>query len=165
MGGHDLVPQAKLLEARLLLPSAKAEGSRKSGTERIDNVARKSNKIFPVVTALWFHLFPFRTEKLSTVAPMVLHTRGRVGRRHFPEALGSHRTRGFFCPPASAFPLRNPPHIPAEPPQGVADIPKAHGEHFRNITVIQRSNRGQNHQTTPLKHNKSILSPIPSPRT
>ena len=40
-------------------------------------------EIFPVVIALWFHLFPFRTEKLSTVAPMVLHTRGRVGRRHF----------------------------------------------------------------------------------
>ena len=45
-----------------------------------------SNKIFPVVIALWFHLFPFRTEKLSTVAPMVLHTRGRVGRRHFHES-------------------------------------------------------------------------------
>ena len=27
------------------------------------------------------HLFPFRTEKLSPTAPMVLHTRGRVGRR------------------------------------------------------------------------------------
>ena len=28
-----------------------------------------------------FHLFPFRTEKLSPSAPMVLQTRGRVGRR------------------------------------------------------------------------------------
>ena len=44
-------------------------------------------EIFPVVIALWFHLFPFRTEKLSTVAPMVLHTRGRVGRRHFYELI------------------------------------------------------------------------------
>ena len=35
----------------------------------------------PVVIALGFHLFPFRTEKLSPIAPMVLHTRGRVGRR------------------------------------------------------------------------------------
>ena len=35
----------------------------------------------PVVIALGFHLFPFRTEKLSPSAPMVLHTRGRVGRR------------------------------------------------------------------------------------
>ena len=39
--------------------------------------------IFPVVIATGFHLFPFRTEKLSPTAPMVLHTRGRVGRRHF----------------------------------------------------------------------------------
>ena len=48
-------------------------------------IARKK-KLFnmspiPVVTALGFHLFPFRTEKLSPIAPMVLHTRGRVGRR------------------------------------------------------------------------------------
>ena len=40
-------------------------------------------EIFPVVIATGFHLFPFRTEKLSPTAPMVLHTRGRVGRRHF----------------------------------------------------------------------------------
>ena len=53
----------------------------------LDVLRTMSNKIFPVVIALWFHLFPFRTEKLSTVAPMVLHTRGRVGRRHFHESL------------------------------------------------------------------------------
>ena len=40
-------------------------------------------EIFPVVIATGFHLFPFRTEKLSPTAPMVLHTRGRVGHRHF----------------------------------------------------------------------------------
>ena len=34
-----------------------------------------------VVIAPGFHLFPFRTEKLSPVTPMVLHTRGRVGNR------------------------------------------------------------------------------------
>ena len=33
--------------------------------------------------AAGFHLFPFRTEKLSLLTPMVLHTRGRVGSRHF----------------------------------------------------------------------------------
>ena len=32
-----------------------------------------------------FHLFPIRTEKLSPSAPMVLHTRGRVGSRRFLE--------------------------------------------------------------------------------
>ena len=36
-----------------------------------------------MVIAPGFHLFPFRTEKLSPVAPMVLHTRGRVGSRLF----------------------------------------------------------------------------------
>ena len=57
--------------------------------------ARQSTKCsrnIPVVIALWFHLFPFRTEKLSTVAPMVLHTRGRVGRRHFTRGLVLKRT-------------------------------------------------------------------------
>ena len=36
-----------------------------------------------VVIVAGFHLFPFRTEKLSPPAPMVLHTRGRVGSRRF----------------------------------------------------------------------------------
>ncbi len=34
-----------------------------------------------VVKATGFHLFPFRTEKLSLLAPMVLRKSGRVGRR------------------------------------------------------------------------------------
>ena len=34
-----------------------------------------------VAIASGYHLFPFRTEKLSPSAPMVLQTRGRVGRR------------------------------------------------------------------------------------
>ena len=39
--------------------------------------------IIQVVIVSGFHLFPFRTEKLSPAAPMVLHTRGRVGSRRF----------------------------------------------------------------------------------
>ena len=50
--------------------------------------------IFPVVIATGFHLFPFRTEKLSPPAPMVLHTRGRVGHRHFQESLSSEKNTG-----------------------------------------------------------------------
>ena len=38
-------------------------------------------KVIMAVIASGFHLFPFRTEKLSPSAPMVLQTRGRVGRR------------------------------------------------------------------------------------
>ena len=34
-------------------------------------------KVIQVVIVAGFHLFPFRTEKLSPPAPMVLHTRGR----------------------------------------------------------------------------------------
>ena len=41
--------------------------------------------IFKAVIAAGSHLFPSRTEKLSPLAPMVLHTRGRVGSRHFSE--------------------------------------------------------------------------------
>ena len=40
---------------------------------------------FKAVIAAGSHLFPSRTEKLSPLAPMVLHTRGRVGSRHFYE--------------------------------------------------------------------------------
>ena len=45
------------------------------------------------------HLFPFRTEKLSPTAPMVLHTRGRVGRRQlFYKPLSTDLLReAFFC--------------------------------------------------------------------
>ena len=49
------------------------------------------------VIAAGSHLFPSRTEKLSPLAPMVLHTRGRVGSRHFSEeALQSMRLEGFL---------------------------------------------------------------------
>ena len=45
------------------------------------------------------HLFPFRTEKLSPTAPMVLPTRGRVGRRQlFYKPLSTDLLReAFFC--------------------------------------------------------------------
>ena len=45
------------------------------------------------------HLFPFRTEKLSPTAPMVLHTRGRVGRRQlFYKPLSTDLLReAFLC--------------------------------------------------------------------
>ena len=42
-----------------------------------------------VVIVAGFHLFPFRTEKLSPPAPMVLHTGGRVGSRRFFRAISA----------------------------------------------------------------------------
>ena len=48
------------------------------------------------------HLFPFRTEKLSSSAPMVLPLGGRVGRRQpniYPSPL-CIRTSGFFYYPS-----------------------------------------------------------------
>ena len=44
-----------------------------------------------------FHLFPFRTEKLSFATPMVLRTSGRVGSRRLTESLEAVMLRGFFC--------------------------------------------------------------------
>ena len=43
-----------------------------------------------------FHLFPFRTEKLSPPAPMVLHTRGRVGSRRLLRQKAFERNLGGF---------------------------------------------------------------------
>ena len=47
------------------------------------------------------HLFPFRTEKLSPTAPMVLHTRGRVGRRqrYFHSLFQCHNGERLFYYP------------------------------------------------------------------
>ena len=42
------------------------------------------------------HLFPFRTEKLSPAAPMILHHCGKVGRRP-PLTEKAHLSMGFFC--------------------------------------------------------------------
>ena len=39
--------------------------------------------LIKVTIAQGFHLFPFRTEKLSLVTPMVLRNSGRVGSRRF----------------------------------------------------------------------------------
>ena len=41
------------------------------------------HSLFQAAIAAGFHLFPSRTEKLSPLAPMVLHTRGRVGSCRF----------------------------------------------------------------------------------
>ena len=44
------------------------------------------SKAVKVVLVLWFHLFPFRTEKLSTVAPMVLRKRESMSPPSFRRA-------------------------------------------------------------------------------
>ena len=38
----------------------------------MDFINYLSQKYTAVVIAVWIHLFPFRTEKLSTLTPMVL---------------------------------------------------------------------------------------------
>ena len=49
-----------------------------------------------VAIATGFHLFPFRTEKLSPLAPMVLRKSGRVGRCQLYQAC-VHPSTGLFC--------------------------------------------------------------------
>ena len=52
--------------------------------------------LFQVVIVAGFHLCPFRTEKLSPPAPMVLHTRGRVGSRRFSRKPFERNLEGLF---------------------------------------------------------------------
>ena len=59
-----------------------------------------------VAIARGIHLFPFRTEKLSLVTPMVLRNSGRVGSRRFlereapvSEDAGAFLFSGLFCLP------------------------------------------------------------------
>ena len=62
-----------------------------------------------MVIVLGIHLFPFRTEKLSPIAPMVLRNSGRVGSRHLLKRhLSSQRLTWvplllFYC--IAALPL------------------------------------------------------------
>ena len=53
---------------------------------------------FPVTMAKGIHLFPYRTQKLSLSAPMVLGWRrpGRVGRCRIPQRKASDDVWGFF---------------------------------------------------------------------
>ena len=51
------------------------------------------HNLIQVVIARGFHLFPFRTEKLSLVTPMVLRNSGRVGSRHFQRSPSGRNTR------------------------------------------------------------------------
>ena len=48
-----------------------------------------SGHVIKVAIAPGFHLFPFRTEKLSPATPMVLRNSGRVGSRRFFSSGGS----------------------------------------------------------------------------
>ena len=61
--------------------------------------AQQYVNLIQVAIAQGFHLFPFRTEKLSLVTPMVLRHSGRVGSCRFwlkPPDLKKFR-RLFFC--------------------------------------------------------------------
>ena len=49
--------------------------------------AQQYVNLIQVAIAQGFHLFPFRTEKLSLVTPMVLRNSGRVGSRRFLRSL------------------------------------------------------------------------------
>ena len=59
----------------------------------------EKRKQFPVAMAKGFHLFPYRTQKLSPSAPKVLGwTRpGRIGRRRIPLERHSHECLSFLC--------------------------------------------------------------------
>ena len=50
--------------------------------------AQQYVNLIQVAIAQGFHLFPFRTEKLSLVTPMVLRHSGRVGSRRLIETSG-----------------------------------------------------------------------------
>ena len=55
------------------------------------------NDEIKVAIARGIHLFPFRTEKLSLVTPMVLRNSGRVGSRRLEVKGVSRKIGSFFC--------------------------------------------------------------------
>ena len=84
------------------------------------------------------HLFPFRTEKLSPIAPMVLHTRGRVGRRQlFYKPLSTDLLReAFFVLFLGGASL---PEDDASSPGGIASSPGGDASPRRYCQVGVRS--------------------------
>ena len=55
---------------------------------------------FPAIVAEGQHLFSYRTQQLSPLAPMILHWRrcGKVGRRRdLLKPPGGYTPGGFFC--------------------------------------------------------------------
>ena len=88
--------QQMILKAVAYFCNLRSETRARFTTEGVDIqlCTARVQEIFPVVIATGFHLFPFRTEKLSPTAPMVLHTRGRVGRRHFTTSLETRKRLG-----------------------------------------------------------------------
>ena len=84
----NLFPKAFTLATFDLLYSRPVFFSFKKTNEHEDqpkrkNVAKEWQKIILVVIARGKHFFPFRTERLSPSAPMVLGFPGRVGRCQF----------------------------------------------------------------------------------
>ena len=69
-------------------------------TERKPRKRRTAQTLhsFPVIMAKGIHLFPYRTQKLSLSAPMVLGWRrlGRVGRRRIPKKKSPRQLSGAF---------------------------------------------------------------------
>ena len=108
---------------------------------------------FPVVIAAGKHLFPFRTEKLSPPAPMVLGGQppGRVGRRRF-FSKGSPRG-GPFVVRKSRLPRARPARRQLEralAPQRARSVPGAVAEPLEDDDVPAARRRprrrtGKNH--------------------
>ena len=80
--------------------SKKKRARRKRDDIELSN-RRKERKEIKVVIALGIHLYPFRTEKLSPITPMVLHKSGRVGSCRFKgeRGISSDKTElvPLFC--------------------------------------------------------------------
>ena len=74
--------------------------------------AQQYVNLIQVAIAQGFHLFPFRTEKLSLVTPMVLRNSGRVGSRRFSEeaSVSDKDTEALFVLYTSGTAPLNPCH-------------------------------------------------------
>ncbi len=96
------------------------EGAR-NGALRCEGL--RDNESFPAAIAAGRHLFPFRTEKLSPPAPMVLGGRppGRVGRRRDSDRQGRSK-RPFFFLGGRRRPSRTRLQLLADSPFRIASV-------------------------------------------
>ena len=82
----------------------------------VRQVQKIDKKELKVVIARGIHLFPFRTEKLSLVTPMVLRNSGRVGSRRFRERIFRERMKaGSTIVEAAFFVLYIHQQLPSTP--------------------------------------------------
>ncbi len=111
------------------------------------------------------HLFPFRTEKLSSLSPMVLNF-GRVGSRRFQESI-SLRLTPFFVHVRAQKPaagLGQPPSTDSCPLRRRQSVTVVRGRCVTSGDRVASQPSIINHQSSTINHQSLVPRQLPAPQ-